>query len=78
MDASLPSLLVLDSDELLKEVTDTISPSFRLQVLATNYVSPWATDHVLKVETKPDWIAIAGGGCIGLELDKVSSIEVVG
>ena len=78
MDVCLPSLLVLDGDELLKEVMDTVSPLFRLQVSTTNYVSLEVANHVLILETNLDWIAISEGGYIGLEPNKVSFIEVLG
>ena len=35
-------------------------------------------DYVLKVETNFDWTSIVGGGCSGLEIDQVASIDVLG
>ena len=78
MVVDLLPLLVLDDNEVLMEVTDMDSPSVGLQDSATNYVSPEVADHVHRLETKLDWIAITEGGCIGLELDEVFPMEVLG
>ena len=78
VDVNLPPLLVLDSNEILIEVTDTDSPSVGLQSSATNYVSLEVVDHVHRLEIKLDWIAITGGGCIKLELDEVFPMGVLG
>ena len=35
-------------------------------------------DHAHRLETKLDWITITESGCIGLELDEVFPMEVLG
>ena len=74
----LPYLLVWDQDELSKEVADTVNSSFRLQVSTVNHIRLGTADHVLQLKTEFDWTAIERGGCIGLEFDKVSPMEVLG
>jgi len=55
-----------------------LTPAGKSKFLSTILKDEPIANHVLKVETNLDWIAIVGGGCSGLEIDQVASIEVLG